>query len=276
MIDRPYTTAIFAMSADGKISDYQRSGRKFGSQQDFRQLEECVAASDAVLMGAGTLRSGGTAMRVLSDDLLQQRHTQGKPPQPRQLIVSRSGNIPRDLKFFHQPIPRWLVTTVQGAELWRTGIAFDHIWVCECRDPQAIGRSESAVTRDVQKTIHLELMLHRLKGDGVHQLAVLGGGALVADLFDLGAIDEIRLTICPLILGGATAPTPVDGLGFLNQMHSDRSAPQLTLLAVQPVNQEIFLRYRVSYSHPRHHERNPASPAGSIADPPPPPGVTAS
>jgi 5-amino-6-(5-phosphoribosylamino)uracil reductase len=251
MLDRPYTTAIFAMSADGKISDYQRSGRKFGSQQDFRQLEECVAASDAVLMGAGTLRSGGTAMRVLSDDLFEQRKTEGKPPQPRQLIVSRSGNIPRDLKFFHQPIPRWLITTVQGAELWRTDTAFDHVWICECSNLGAIATPNRAVTRALHKTIHLELMLQRLKGDGVYQLAVLGGGALVADLCELGAIDEIRLTVCPLILGGETAPTPVDGLGFLNRLHGDRAAPQLKLLDVQPVNQEVFLRYRVSYGHSR-------------------------
>jgi 5-amino-6-(5-phosphoribosylamino)uracil reductase len=251
MLDRPYTTAIFAMSADGKISDHQRSGRKFGSAHDFRQLEECVAASDAVLMGAGTLRSGGTAMRVLSDDLFQQREKQGKPPQPRQLIVSRSGSIPRDLKFFSQPIPRWLVTTEKGARLWHDRTAFDQVWICESRDLTVTDTPDSLVIQKSTASIDLTRMLQRLKDDGISQLAVLGGGALVADLLELGAIDELRLTICPLILGGITAPTPVDGRGFLNLNLGcgDRAAPRLNLLDVQAIHQEIFLRYQVDYSH---------------------------
>ncbi len=248
MIDRPYATAIFAMSADGKISDYQRSGRKFGSEQDVRQLEECVAAADAVLMGAGTLRSGGTTMRVLSDDLFQQRADRGLPPQPQQLIISRSGNIPRDLKFFRQPIPRGLITTVKGAQSWHDRTAFDQVWICEGRDQAADNTSDS-----LTRTIDLTLMLQRLKGDGINQLAVLGGGALVADLFALSAIDELRLTVCPLILGGIAAPTPVDGPGFFNlvsPVSSDQSAPRLNLLDVQTIGQEVFLRYQVDYSHP--------------------------
>lgn len=251
MFERPYTTAIFAMSADGKISDVRRSGRKLGSKHDFRQLEECVAASDAVLMGAGTLRSGGTAMRVLSDDLFQQREAQGRSPQPRQLIVSRSGQIPRDLPFFHQPIPRWLVTTIQGSQAWRDRPGFDHVWVCECRDPD---RSQSLNQHELQKTVDLRLMLQRLKHDGIDQLAVLGGGALVADLFALGAIDELHLTVCPIVLGGVTAPTPIDGHGLIHLHPEDQSALTLTLLAAQTVEQEIFLRYRVNHSSKEHHD----------------------
>lgn len=246
MFERPYTTAIFAVSADGKISDVCRSGRKFGSPRDFRQLEECVAASDAVLMGAETLRSGGTAMRVLSDDLFQQREAQGRMPQPRQLIVSRSGNIPQDLKFFSQPIPRWLVTTTEGSQGWHDHAGFDHIWVCERRDPDL---SLSLNDYEPRKTVDLPLMLQRLKHDGVDQLAVLGGGTLVAELFALGAIDEFHLTVCPIVLGGATAPTPIDGTGLITLNHDHPAPPQLTLLTVETVDQEVFLRYRVRYPH---------------------------
>ncbi|NJN60709.1 MAG: riboflavin deaminase [Coleofasciculaceae cyanobacterium RL_1_1] len=248
MLDRPYTTAIFAMSADGKISDYQRSGRKFGSEHDFRQLEDCVAASDAVLMGAGTLRSGGTAMRVLSEDLFQQRADRGRSPQPRQVIISRSGNIPHHLRFFSQPIPRWLVTTKKGAQLWRDRTAFDQVWICEHRDPVVTDTPDSLTSQESIASIDLTRMLQRLKDDGISQLAVLGGGALVADLVALEAIDELRLTICPLILGGIAAPTPVDGRGFLNLGCGDQAAPRLNLLDVQTIHQEIFLRYQVDYS----------------------------
>jgi 5-amino-6-(5-phosphoribosylamino)uracil reductase len=42
-----------------------------------------------------------------------------------------------------------------------------------------------------------------------------------------------------MILGGATAPTPVEGSGFLADL-----APRLELLSVHTIEQEVFLHYR--------------------------------
>ncbi|MGB7058991.1 MAG: dihydrofolate reductase family protein, partial [Geitlerinemataceae cyanobacterium] len=56
MKNRPKTTAIVAMSADGKISDVNRSSQLFGSDTDLAHLERQVALSDGVIVGAGTLR----------------------------------------------------------------------------------------------------------------------------------------------------------------------------------------------------------------------------
>ncbi|NEQ19698.1 MAG: riboflavin deaminase, partial [Microcoleus sp. SIO2G3] len=75
---------------------------------------------------------------------------------------------------------------------------------------------------------------------GIKRLAVLGGGELVASMLELDLIDEFWLTICPLILGGSTAPTPVEGSGFLPEF-----AKRLELMAVQTVEQEVFLHYRL-------------------------------
>jgi 5-amino-6-(5-phosphoribosylamino)uracil reductase len=55
-----------------------------------------------------------------------------------------------------------------------------------------------------------------------------------------GLVDEFWVTVCPLILGGVDAPTPVEGKGFLADV-----APKLQLLAVKQVGQEVFLHYRV-------------------------------
>jgi 5-amino-6-(5-phosphoribosylamino)uracil reductase len=75
---------------------------------------------------------------------------------------------------------------------------------------------------------------------GIKRLAILGGGKLVASVLAVGLIDELWLTVCPLILGGADAPTPVEGKGFLADL-----APKLELLAVKQVGGEVFLHYRV-------------------------------
>jgi 5-amino-6-(5-phosphoribosylamino)uracil reductase len=82
--------------------------------------------------------------------------------------------------------------------------------------------------------------LAQLKKLGLQKLAVLGGGELVASLLAVDAIDEFWLTVCPVILGGNNAPTPVEGEGFLALQ-----ARRLKLLSVQQVEEEIFLHYQL-------------------------------
>ncbi|MEO0949089.1 MAG: dihydrofolate reductase family protein, partial [Cyanobacteria bacterium J06641_5] len=60
---------------------------------------------------------------------------------------------------------------------------------------------------------------------------------LVAALAATGAIDELWLTVCPVLLGGRTAPTPLDGLGLTERL-------ELELLSAEAIAQEVFLHYR--------------------------------
>ena len=82
---RPHTTAILAMTADGKIADYQHTAARFGSIHDRTHLEQQVALVDGVLFGAATLRSYGTTMSVSNQILLQERRTRSQLPQPVQI-----------------------------------------------------------------------------------------------------------------------------------------------------------------------------------------------
>jgi len=109
-----HTTVILAMSADGKITDCALTAARFGSANDKSHLEQQVANSDAVLFGNGTLRAYGTTLRVISPDLLEQRKVQGKPPQPVQIVCSRSRKFDPNWRFFQQPVPRWLLTGQDG------------------------------------------------------------------------------------------------------------------------------------------------------------------
>lgn len=220
---RPQTTVVVAISADGKIAEASRNQVLFGSPADKAHLETQVAGADGVIFGAGTLRSGGSAMRVTNPELLKQREEQGKPSQPVQIVCSRSANIEPNLKFFQQPIPRWLLTTAAGESRWQKQPGFDKILAIETP----------------QQEIDLPAALQHLATLGLERLAVLGGGELIASLLAVDLIDELWITVCPLILGGSKAPTPVDGDGFLTE-----EAPRLELLEVKPVGQEVFLHYR--------------------------------
>ena len=84
------------------------------------------------------------------------------------------------------------------------------------------------------------VILPQFKQLGINKLAVLGGGELVASLLSLDLIDELWLTICPIIFGGKDAPTPVEGVGFLQSQ-----GKKLQLLEVKQIDQEIFLHYKI-------------------------------
>jgi 5-amino-6-(5-phosphoribosylamino)uracil reductase len=212
------------MSADGKIADTNRSPARFGSATDKFHLQTQLAKVDGVLFGAETLRAYGTTLRVTHPDLLQQRHQQGKPPQPTYIVCSRFAQLNPDYPFFQQPIPRWLITTTAGAEQWRSRLEFDRI----------------LAPPSPNKQLDWTLILSQLADLGLETLAVIGGGQLVASILAAGLIDELWLTVCPLLLGGTQAPTPVAGAGFPADL-----APRLQLLSVHTVEHEVFLHYSV-------------------------------
>lgn len=223
MIAQPHTTVILAMSADGKIADVTHSPARFASPADRTHLEQKIALTDGVLFGAGTLRAYGTTLGVSCPKLLQMRKQQGLAPQPVQIVCSASGQLDPELRFFQQEVPRWLLTTTTGAKNWQSSSGcFEQILVVNTCDTQ----------------IDWQDAFRQLTQLGIERLGILGGGKLVASLLAADLIDELWLTVCPLILGGATAPTPVEGQGLPVQL-----AKHLELLSVETIGQEVFLHY---------------------------------
>ena len=218
------TTLVLAMTADGKISDVQKSPPTFGSKRDYAHLEEQMALADVILVGSGTLNDGGEAVLVAQPKLIQARTERGQTPQPIQIICSRTGKIDRNVPFFTQPISRWLITTKIGATDWLDLSKFDRVLICETPDGD----------------IDWQAVTTQLNELGIKTICFLGGSELAASLFAANFIDELWLTICPFIYGGTAAPSPVSGSGFTPDL-----APRLELISVDRVEQELFLHYRV-------------------------------
>ncbi|WP_009547673.1 RibD family protein [Crocosphaera subtropica] len=223
MENRPKTAVILAMTADGKIADFQRNAARFGSNIDQNHLEKQISLVDGVLLGARTLRAFGTTVIVKDAELLANRKQNNKPSQPINIVVSASGKIADNLRFFSQPVPHWLMTTQEGTK-------------------EQTSKFEKVLTFPEIEAgkINLVEALKRLKELGLSHLAIIGGGELVANCLEQNLIDELWLTVCPYLLGGKTAPTPVEGMGFLSS-----HAQKLELLSLEQKEQEIFLHYKV-------------------------------
>ena len=221
-LQRPWVRGVLAMGLDGKIAPVDRSAARFSSPADFVHLETQVAAVDGVIMGAGTLRAYGTSLSVRDPALVAQRQQRGQAPQPVHLICSASGQLDRQWRFFQQPVPRWLLTTPEGARPWQDGSEFERI-LPRLTPPETDWRA----------------IAHYLAQLGLTHLALLGGGTLMAHWFEADLVDDLYLTLCPIILGGATAPTPCDGPGW-----GEAIAPRFSLQSHHILGDEIFLHYR--------------------------------
>ena len=121
------------------------------------------------------------------------------------------------------------MTTDKGADQWRS--------------QKSAGFEKIIQIENQASAINWEQAFNKLGELGIKKIAVLGGGTLISSLLDADCIDEIWLTICPFLVGGTMAPTPVEGEGF-----TLAEAKSLQLISVERREQEIFLHYQGSHS----------------------------
>ncbi|MGL6342639.1 MAG: RibD family protein, partial [Waterburya sp.] len=194
---------------------------------DKTHLEKQVSLVDGVLFGADTLRAYGTTISISNPKLLEARVERRQKLQPVQIVVSASGNLDSQWRFFQQSIPRWLLTVPSAATSWRNKKEFERILIIHG-------------TEENQSAINWVSTFEQLKQLGLNKLAILGGGELIASLLAEDLIDDFWLTICPVIFGGKNSPTPVGGIGL-----KQSQGKKLKLLEVQQLEQEIFVHYQV-------------------------------
>ena len=215
-LPRPFVTANFAVTADGRISTRNFTPSDFSSRGDKRRLVKIRAACDAVLVGARTLASDTMTLGIPGIRV-------EKPPL--RVIVSNSGRISPQLRVFQKP----------GAP----------IVIFTTRKMPAKTRDALAQIADIfihpATAVDLTLALAILRADySVKRLVCEGGGTLLRSFATADLLDEIHLTLCPLIFGGSGAPTLTGVPGkFLPK------SIQLKLVEMKRVGEECFTRWSV-------------------------------
>jgi 2,5-diamino-6-(ribosylamino)-4(3H)-pyrimidinone 5'-phosphate reductase len=224
MTRKAHVGVNMAMSADGKVSTYRRETFSLGSAWDRRLMDLLRARADAVVIGARTLSLDGWAIRVRDPAIRKRRAERRGNPHPLNVVVSTDAKLPAKCEFFACPDTEKLVITTRRAPEKRVERLRKIAEV-------AILPGERIRARDV-----LDLLAAR----GARRVLVEGGGTLNFSFFREGLVDEIYLTVTPRILGGADAPTPVDGKGFLKGAQI-----RLRLATVRRRGDEVFLKYCV-------------------------------
>ncbi len=189
---------MLAISLDGRLAPPQGGAAQLGGRGDRRALEEALAWADACLIGSETLRRHGNTCLIRDPSLLTSRD--GRQPQPIAIAVSRGRGLPADLPFFRQPLRRWQLIlgsadSSPGRPESSGGLSVDPNRI------EAPGQELGYERRLCCDT--WPAALATLLAAGQRRLVVLGGAALAGSLLAEGLLDELQLSLCPLLLGGA-------------------------------------------------------------------------
>lgn len=242
--DRPTVVADFVSTIDG-IASYDPAGPGGGRavsgdfEPDRFLMGLLRATADAVLVGAGTVRTsrtrGWTPERLhpgSTDAFADWRRRLGLAPQPTAVLLTGSGVLAPDGPW--QPRgdqPLVVMTTERGAARLRA----DGVPGVEALPAGPDGR------------IAMADVLGRLAALGHRLVSCEAGPTVFGQLVAAGMVDELFLTVSPR-LGGRDGSTPrpglVDGVAF-----EATAAPPARLRSVMRAGDHLFLRYRVEPGH---------------------------
>jgi riboflavin-specific deaminase-like protein len=229
---RPFVLVNMAMTADGKIATANRAVASFGSRRDLAHLYALRATADAVMCGARTAEMEGLHLGPGPLRYRRQRLKRGLAEYNLRVLVSGSGSLNPRAPIFSKRISPILVLTSRRAGRHRLA---------------ALRRVADDVFVGGETEINLPAALAHLRSRwGVKRLLCEGGGELNAALFAAGVVDELHLTICPLVVGGRTAPTIADGLGAVRLA----DAAQLELVSRRRVGDEWFCVFSAHPARP--------------------------
>jgi riboflavin-specific deaminase-like protein len=223
----PFVFLNVATTADGKLAPASRHFIPFGSRRDQEHLLELRATADAVMSGARTVDLSPVKLGPGGAKYRRQRLRRGLTEYNLRVVVSGSGSLDPNAEIFkHRFSPIIILTTARAprAKLARMRKLADEVKICGERE------------------LDFPFTLRWLRREwNVQRLLCEGGGEINAALFEAGLVNEIHLTLCPVIFGGATAPTLADGKGF----DTLAGAARLELASQKRVADELFLVYRV-------------------------------
>lgn len=208
---RPHVIISAAMSIDGKIAT--NMGRSnLSSKKDLIRVHNLRKNVDAILVGKNTVN--------IDNPLLTVRYVKGK--NPIRVILDPQGKLSFESKVIKtaKKIPTILVTledTSRNIERFAT----KGIQVIKC------GR----------KKIDVKKLLKILRNQGIKRILVEGGGTTNWYFFKEKLVDEIIITVTPYVIGGSTAISLVEGIGF------EKISNSFKLKKIKKIQNELVLQY---------------------------------
>jgi 5-amino-6-(5-phosphoribosylamino)uracil reductase len=195
--ERPYVLLSAAMSADGYIDDAGGQRLDLSDEADWDRVDELRATSDAIMVGARTIRTDNPRLLVRSPSRQQRRVAEGLPPHPLRVTVTASGHLDPQARFFGaEPVPPLVYAPETVAA---------HLTHALPQAAVVIAASAHSGRAD------LAWLLADLAARGVRRLMVEGGATVLGQFLTAGLADEFLLAVAPVFVADPRAPRLLAG-----------------------------------------------------------------
>ena len=180
------------MTLDGKVATRAGDSKWISSAESRHRAHEWRAEHDAVAVGIGT---------ALADDPQLTARIEGVARQPRRVVFDSTARLPLDSQ---------LVTAASEIPLT---VVVSRAAPRAATDALETHGAEVIVATGENEPARVCSALDQLGAAGVNSILLEGGPRLAGAFFDAGEVDELRLFLAPLVLGGRTARDPLEGEG---------------------------------------------------------------
>jgi diaminohydroxyphosphoribosylaminopyrimidine deaminase / 5-amino-6-(5-phosphoribosylamino)uracil reductase len=189
---RPFVLFKSAMTLDGKVATRTGDSKWISGEESRRLAHRWRADCDAVAVGIGT---------ALADDPLLTARIPCVQRQPRRIVFDSEARLPLDSQLVRGAAELPLTVVISRAA---PRLAADALEVAGADVIVATGENEPARVRNA---------LSQIGAAGITSILLEGGPHLAGAFLDAGEVDEIRLFVAPVVLGGSHARDPLEGEG---------------------------------------------------------------
>jgi diaminohydroxyphosphoribosylaminopyrimidine deaminase / 5-amino-6-(5-phosphoribosylamino)uracil reductase len=218
---RPHVLFKSAMTLDGKVATSSGDSQWISGEQSRAMSHRWRAEVDAVAVGIGT---------ALADDPLLTARIEGVARQPARVVFDSEARLPAASQLVRtaHEVPLYVVCS-RGASRAST----DALEAAGAEVIVAPGENEGARVRSA---------LSELGARGIQSLLLEGGPHLAGAFLDAGEIDEVRLFVAPMLVGGRHARVPLEGQG----VEAIDAARRALTCEVERVHDDVLIRARMT------------------------------
>lgn len=224
MTDGPYVTLSCAMSLDGYLDTVGPPRLTLSNADDLDRVDDVRANSDAIMVGARTVRLDNPRLLVRGAARQIRRVADGLTRSPWKVTVTATGDLDPQAAFFTDGDTTKLV-------------------YCPSSEANLIARrlGSTATVVGLGEAVTMADLLGDLSRRGINRLMVEGGGTVLTQFLAADLADELHLAVAPLFVGDRRAPRLVGDGTF--PWAGDRRAK---LAGVRQVGDMVLLRYALS------------------------------
>jgi 5-amino-6-(5-phosphoribosylamino)uracil reductase len=212
------------MSLDGYLDDSSEERLILSSDADLDRVDGLRAASDAILVGAATIRSDNPRLLVRDEARIAQRLAAGRTATPAKVTVTALAKLDPGAAFFTAGDTDRLVYCTSDT-------------VTEAQE--ALGAVATVV--DGGGRLQMGRVVEDLHARGVRRLLVEGGATVLSQFLADDLADELQVAVAPFFVGDSTARRFVD-----DGPYPWTSGRRARLVDTSVLGDVVLLRYALS------------------------------